>query len=499
MTGNRQSSGGRAVWKRSLVYCAVSAAVVAPCFWQRRIQAGDLSSHVYNAWLAQLIEQGQARGLMLAPQTHNILFDVVLGALLPAAGAGAAQRIAVSAAVLTFFWGVSAFVWTSAGGRGRAAPWRWAPCVAMLAYGWVYHMGLFNFYISLGLCFGALTMSHGGPLHRTAAAIVLALAYTAHPLPFAWALAAIAYGYAARRVAIRRRILLAGSALAGILFVGAAMRVLYAARRAPDQVLAFTGADQIWVFDNRYVPLAAAVLALWAMALRQVVAARGIRRVLLDIRVQLCALTAAAILLVPGIVRLPSSGQEESLLVGRMSLAVAVLVCAAAARAPVRREPAVAMAAVACIFFFFVYSDEEALNRVEDKMERTVAQVPAGQRVVSALMDPNRRLFSLLHVIDRACLGHCFSYANYEPSIGQFRVRAERENGIVVANFRESWAMQAGGYTVRSRDLPLYRVDLCGTASEALCIAPVRAGEVLKTTWLHITPGLWKEKRKAGS
>jgi hypothetical protein len=38
-------------------------------------------------------------------------------------------------------------------------------------------------------------------------------------------------------------------------------------------------------------------------------------------------------------------------------------------------------------------------------MERVVAQLPPGQRVVSALMDPNLRVFSLLHVIDRACLG----------------------------------------------------------------------------------------------
>ena len=36
---------------------AISALLVVPCWWHRRIEAGDLASHVYNAWLAQLIEK----------------------------------------------------------------------------------------------------------------------------------------------------------------------------------------------------------------------------------------------------------------------------------------------------------------------------------------------------------------------------------------------------------------------------------------------------------
>ena len=77
-----------------------SALLLVPCFWQARIQAGDLSSHVYNAWLAQLIVRGQAPGLTLAKQSNNVLFDLMLSGLLRAFGAAAAQRIAVSAAVL---------------------------------------------------------------------------------------------------------------------------------------------------------------------------------------------------------------------------------------------------------------------------------------------------------------------------------------------------------------------------------------------------------------
>ena len=61
----------------------LSVLLVLPCVWHRRIEAGDLASHVYNAWLAQLIEKGQAPGLYLSNQWNNVLFDV---ALLRAAG-----------------------------------------------------------------------------------------------------------------------------------------------------------------------------------------------------------------------------------------------------------------------------------------------------------------------------------------------------------------------------------------------------------------------------
>ena len=46
-----------------LAYFVVSGLLLVPCYWQSRLQAGDLSSHIYNAWLAELIAKGQAPGL----------------------------------------------------------------------------------------------------------------------------------------------------------------------------------------------------------------------------------------------------------------------------------------------------------------------------------------------------------------------------------------------------------------------------------------------------
>src|SRR5689334_6644703 len=96
---------GRSRW----LYVLVSLPLLAPCFWQPRVQAGDLASHIYNSWLAQLIESGRIQGLMVVKQTTNILFDLILGGLFKMLGPEAAQRISVSLAVLIFIWGAFAF------------------------------------------------------------------------------------------------------------------------------------------------------------------------------------------------------------------------------------------------------------------------------------------------------------------------------------------------------------------------------------------------------
>src|SRR5579863_1281781 len=126
----------------------LSILFLVPCFWQSRIQAGDLSSHVYNVWLASLISQGKINGLWIAPQSTNVLFDLELEWLARHVGLGAAQHIAVSIAVLIFAWGALAFVFAAAGTNW----WFAVPCVTMLAYGFVYEIGFFNFYLSMGIC-----------------------------------------------------------------------------------------------------------------------------------------------------------------------------------------------------------------------------------------------------------------------------------------------------------------------------------------------------------
>jgi hypothetical protein len=471
--------------KRAAVCAAMSVVLLVPCFWQPRIQAGDLSSHLYNAWLAQLIERGQAPGLALVRQSNNVLFDLMLGGLMRACGPGAAQRIAVSLAVLVFFWGAFAFVWSCA--RPRRAPWQLVPCLAMLAYGWVFRMGLFNFYISLGLSLGALALARQNKRWAWAAAIVLfGVGYVAHPLPVAWALGVLAYGWVAGAFAPRHRIRLMTGCLAALAGVGILLGVLFPTRRGPDQFIAMTGADQVWLYGKSYIAVAVAMLAVWFLCFRQVLSARRFGRLFLDVRFQLCALGAAALVLLPGGVLLPGYRSGLDFLPERMSLAGAVLFCGLVASTRLPKPLVGAMAAITVVFFALSYADERALNRVETQMERVVAQLPPGQRVVSALADPQSRIKSTVHLIDRVCVGRCFSYANYEPCTWQFRVRAERPNPIVVSNYGDSWEIQTGGYVVKPQDLPMYRVDVCDPAKGGLCVAPLEAGDTLRNSGLRM-------------
>ena len=80
-------------WIRILV---ISALILIPCVWHRHIEAGDLGIHVYNAWLAQLIEHGQAPGLRLAYPSTNILFDSLLSGLAKIFGLRAAEILSVA-------------------------------------------------------------------------------------------------------------------------------------------------------------------------------------------------------------------------------------------------------------------------------------------------------------------------------------------------------------------------------------------------------------------
>src|SRR5450432_3008049 len=81
----------------------ISLLLVIPCFWHEHIQAGDLGSHAYNAWLAQLIEQGKAPGLYLVVQWQNVLFDLLLSGLVKVFGFSMGEKLAVSVCVLIFF------------------------------------------------------------------------------------------------------------------------------------------------------------------------------------------------------------------------------------------------------------------------------------------------------------------------------------------------------------------------------------------------------------
>ncbi len=452
--GSKPRSRGRT----ALLYSALSALLLVPCYWQPRLQAGDLSSHIYNAWLAELIDAGRLQGLSLASQTTNLLFDLMLGGLYHLVGAEAAQRIAVSIAVLVFVWGAFAFVSKVAGTK----PWHLLVCIAMLAYGWVFHMGFFNFYLSLGLCFWALSLVWEPTRHRwLIGAPVLALAYVAHGLPVAWTACLLIYLWLARSIAPRYHSFLAAGTLLFMVLVHWALTVRTVTQWSPLQIVSTTGVDQVWVFDLKYYFVLVGLLFLWGLLFLEMMHRLGPRQVASSMAFQLCIVSASGVFIMPSAVRIPGFQHSLVYIAERMSLGVGICVCALLGAARARVFVRYGMAFLALVFFAFLFRDERALNSFEDRMEDTVARLEPGQRVVTGVDDANLHTpFLVGHMVDRVCLGRCFSYGNYEPCTAQFRVRATAFNPYVVFRYRDSADIQLGKYIVKPRDLPLYKVDL---------------------------------------
>jgi hypothetical protein len=114
---------------------------------------------------------------------------------------------------------------------------------------------------------------------------------------------------------------------------------------------------------------------------------------------------------------------------------------------------------------------------MEHVIAATVRTIPAGSRVLGTFdsSPPNSRLMFNWHMLDRSCIGHCFSYSNYEPSTGQFRIRASESNRNVLI-----WGVVdavKGNYVVRTEDLPVYQVYQDSSDRMKFGIRSLSAGE----------------------
>jgi hypothetical protein len=366
-------------------YIALSVLLLAPVYWQPRVQAGDLSSHVYNAWLTHLIETGRTQGLVIVSQTTNILFDLMLGGLFRLFGAELAQRISVSVAVLVFVWGAFRFV-SVAGGRPA---WHLLPCIAMLAYGWVFHMGFFNFYLSMGLCFWVLAVVwEWRPRSVAIAAPLLALACLAHALPVVWTVGLLVYQGLARRMSPRWRVYVTAGWLLGMVLLQIVVGHTMFSRWSPQQIGMATGADQVWVFDGKYYAVLVGLLIVWGMLFLDLLKDSGPRSVVSSLPFQFCVISAAAVSALPTTILLPGFHHSLVYIAERMSLGVGICVCALLAAARPRAFQRYAMALVVAVFFGFLYRDEKILNAIEDRMGGVISQIPAGQRLVSRVDHP---------------------------------------------------------------------------------------------------------------
>lgn len=460
-------------WKIAIL---VSLLLLLPCFWQSRIQSIDLSSHIYNTWLASLIAQNQAPGLWIAHQSNNVLFDLVLAWLFPLFGAAAAQKIAVGTAVLIFSWGAILLI-----SRGRPKNWWFVlPSVAVLSYGYIFHLGFFNFYLGLGICFWYLAFFlSGGWRIRCLATPLLLVAWIAHPMPVAWAGGLALYAVVAEHLPAQGRVILLAAAILALLEAHFLLVTRYQCLWSMRQTRFALGATQLMLFGRMYSIPFWLLVAAWGMLFWRRVTACGWRNVPLDLGLHLWLLTATAVVAIPTVIVFPQYTSSFGFVSARLSLAAGVMLCAFLSDVQPKGYERLILTVSAVMFFSFVFRDARKLNRMEDHLDAALAQVPASSRVIGLLRVPERQISPGVHALDRACIGHCFSYASYEPSTEQFRVRATAGNPIVMADYADVFAVELGQYRVHARDLPVFLVYLCGPENQQVCSRELHEGEVI--------------------
>jgi hypothetical protein len=461
-------------------YLPISIAALLPCYWHRYIQAGDLGSHVYNAWLAQLAEQSKAPGVYVVWQWQNVLFDLMLFYFAKVVGLAGAEKLSVSVCVLVFFWGVFAFLTVVTGQK----PWYLTPVIAMLAYGYIFHMGFMNYYLSIGLACIALALAW--PLKRKgiiAASLLAPFILLAHPLGFLWFLGAAVYRALWVKLPGWWKVSPLAAAISCLIIVHiVVLRHTDWDTEWPDPPkIRWNGADQLFVFDDRYFYLSIIVLA-FGVAIAIVAAWRAGRRPEYwkqrSLILELYAFCSVAALLLPENLRTDSTGGWIGALVTRLTLITAIVGLAWLAWQPPKKWHLFGFAACAMVFFAFLFQDGSFLNRMVENAQQITSQLPPGTRVLATIFAPDEYRTLFLHIVDRACVGRCFLYSDYEPPTKQFRVRAREGSPIVNTVVDENGDMDAGVYEVQEKDLPLKEIYQCDEDDlTKLCIRDLAAGE----------------------
>lgn len=407
----------------------LSVVLIVPCEWHRRIEAGDLGSHVYNAWLASLVKEGLAPGVYVVRQWNNVLFDLMLSIAGRAVGLPSAERIVVPLCVLVFFWGTFTFV---AAMSGRP-PWAQVPLLAMLAYGWTFHAGFLNYYLSIGLgSFAAANLIENSRGRRLAGLVLLALAYVAHPLGAVWAVGATIFVVVGGRLRAYARVAFAPAIALLLLALVVTAKAHFRSVPRVAHWYAESGLDQFYVFGRVDRAVAIAIMLVGAVTLGIDTAKRWEGwRTLTELRtpLELYGLTVAAALLAPfGVFLRPGDRVPLGWINERITIVSALMfICVLAMTRP-RRSFAVVNSVLAIAFFAASFKATGLANRIEERVQALVHTVPQGSRVVYGTevdfngVEPSK-FFN--HLIDRACVGWCFLYSNYEAPTRQFRVRVE--------------------------------------------------------------------------
>ena len=472
--------------KRSEMVIIVSASVllVVPCIWLPRIESLDLCSHIYNAWLARLITVQHIPGLWIARQSTNILFDNLLTLLMTSFGPVWAQRILVSAAALLFFW--SSFVLVAALatlGRGSCFP-VWPSCLTAAFSTMGSSTSTLRWHSHFSPCRYSGNNPGGGAFYSCYCS---ACRGSPTLCPRCWPSLRPTYIYVARKVLDEIQLALLCGVMFFLLLVGLYERIRFPGSSfqhpsLPREFLSLFGWDQVLAFDRpfsilSYRSVELGILSVFLLLLIQKLPKRNF---VFIIPMQLYTLACFAAFILPNrefyfpeLFRNPLGFIAE-----RFSLLAAVLGCAVVARYHPRPWQRALLLLLAGVFFAVVYQDEHALAQLESRVNQLVGQLPPLQRVTAMLHYPGLEDGFTEDLLDRACVGRCYSYGNYEAPTLQFRIRARPANSFILANLDDSNRLAQGTYRVQPRDLPLHQIYPCGPEVTDLCIRDLKPGEL---------------------
>jgi hypothetical protein len=427
--------------------------VVAPVFWVGPVQSMDVPSHTYNAWLAQLIRQGELPGLWIEPMWTNSMFDRMLDVLLGWFSYATAEQAAMGVTVLVLAAGLSLWIRAAAG----RFPWELSPLLLAAVHGTVTQAGFCNFMLSLGFggAAGAALLAGGRRGWLAAPAGLIGL--VANPAGATMMLALSVYVGVARRVSGGWRWVWFGAGVLSVAGLAVAIRTMLPVWPG-SHLLAALGVTTLTPY--RFAYLLVAVVYLGVVVYLAIAASqREGRGVWTNPVAQALAIAVLACMVLPSGVLFPGQAAYFAYIGVRIGLAVMVVTLAwLGAQSLPRRGAWIGSGVTALVYFGLLFSDHLAFRGLDESLRRLALRAPAGARVVLPLAAEGYLLEPMLHGVDRACIGHCSSYFNYEPSSRVFRVRSSASNGIVEAERSRILEFENGETVVRADDLPLYLI-----------------------------------------
>jgi hypothetical protein len=355
----------------------------------------------------------------------------------------------------------------------------------MLTYGYSFNMGFLNYYLSLGLAsFSLALLWRGRGLERLLGFLIVPLILLAHPIGFLWLAGMALYLLLWTKLPRWWNLLAPAFALAALFVLHwyLAHQSVFPVDWVHDPFYLMTGADQLTLYGQRYAILGWAALAFGVLCfLVDVVSRRRDTSFWQSLRLpaEFYLVAVVAVALLPENLRPSISGGWIGLLASRLTAIAAIFgLCLMSCLKP-RKWHLAGFGACAIVFFAFLYQDTLVLNRMESNADALVSRLPFGTRIIATIWaSPGSRVSFIGHIADRACIGHCFSFANYEPSSGQFRIRAHPGSPVVSASDDDTEDMQAGVYDVEDEDLPLMQIYQCDDKDlTKLCIRDLASGE----------------------